>query len=84
MSAILLDDKIVHYEVLGRRRPIIFLHSLVGSWRDWVPAMQIAAKSFRADEGPKSNRLMTDFLALVAGESPWDMQMKEEWKHRVR
>lgn len=48
MSAALLDDKIVHYEVLGRGRPIIFLHGWVGSWRYWVPAMQTAAMSFRA------------------------------------
>jgi pimeloyl-ACP methyl ester carboxylesterase len=48
MSAILLDDKIVHYEVLGRGRPIIFLHGWVGSWRYWVPTMQAAAMSFRA------------------------------------
>src|SRR5512136_2899725 len=48
MSAILLDDKIVHYEVLGRGRPIIFLHGWVGSWRYWGPAMQAAAISFRA------------------------------------
>jgi pimeloyl-ACP methyl ester carboxylesterase len=48
MSAILVDDRIVHYEVLGRGRPIIFLHGWVGSWRYWVPAMQAAAMSFRA------------------------------------
>jgi pimeloyl-ACP methyl ester carboxylesterase len=48
MSAILLDERIVHYEVLGRGRPIIFLHGWVGSWRYWVPAMQAAAISFRA------------------------------------
>jgi pimeloyl-ACP methyl ester carboxylesterase len=48
MSAILLDDRIVHYEVLGRGRPIIFLHGWVGSWRYWVPTMQVAAMSFRA------------------------------------
>jgi len=48
MSAILIDDRIVHYEVLGRGRPIIFLHGWVGSWRYWIPAMQTAAMSFRA------------------------------------
>ena len=48
MSAIILDERIVHYEVLGRGRPIIFLHGWVGSWRYWVPAMQAAAMSFRA------------------------------------
>jgi pimeloyl-ACP methyl ester carboxylesterase len=48
MSAIILDDRIVHYEVLGRGRPVIFLHGWVGSWRYWVPAMQVAAMSCRA------------------------------------
>jgi pimeloyl-ACP methyl ester carboxylesterase len=48
MSAILLHNRIVHFEVLGRGRPIIFLHGWVGSWRYWIPAMQTAAVSFRA------------------------------------
>ncbi len=48
MSAILINDRIVHYEVIGRGRPIIFLHGWVGSWRYWIPAMQAAATSFRA------------------------------------
>jgi pimeloyl-ACP methyl ester carboxylesterase len=47
MSAILLDDEIVHYEVLGRGKPILFLHGWVGSWRYWIPAMQAASMSFR-------------------------------------
>jgi pimeloyl-ACP methyl ester carboxylesterase len=48
MSAVILEERIVHYEVLGRGRPIIFLHGWVGSWRYWIPAMQTAAMSFRA------------------------------------
>jgi len=48
MSAVILDERIVHYEVLGRGRPVIFLHGWVGSWRYWIPAMQTAAMSFRA------------------------------------
>lgn len=48
MSAILLEGAIVHYEVIGRGRPIVFLHGWVGSWRYWVPAMQAASMSFRA------------------------------------
>ena len=48
MSAILLDGQIVHYEVLGRGRPIIFLHGWVGSWRYWITSMQVASTSFRA------------------------------------
>lgn len=48
MSAILLDDGVVHYEVLGRGRPIIFLHGWVGSWRYWISAMQAVSINFRA------------------------------------
>ena len=38
----------VHYEALGRGRPIVFLHGWVGSWRYWINSMQIASTSFRA------------------------------------
>ncbi len=48
MSAVLLEDGIVHYEVIGRGRPIVFLHGWVGSWRYWVSAMQSTSMSFRA------------------------------------
>lgn len=48
MSAIILEGGIVHYEVIGRGRPIIFLHGWVGSWRYWIPALQTASTSFRA------------------------------------
>jgi pimeloyl-ACP methyl ester carboxylesterase len=48
MSAIILDQAIVHYEALGRGRPIVFLHGWVGSWRYWIASMQVASTSFRA------------------------------------
>jgi pimeloyl-ACP methyl ester carboxylesterase len=48
MSAIILDGSMVHYEALGRGRPIVFLHGWVGSWRYWINAMQVASTSFRA------------------------------------
>ena len=48
MSAILLESSIVHYEVLGRGRPVIFLHGWVGSWRYWIASMQVASTSYRA------------------------------------
>lgn len=47
MSAIILDNEIVHYEVLGRGRPVVFLHGWVGSWRYWIPVMQSASRSYR-------------------------------------
>jgi len=48
LSAILLDSSIVHYEVLGRGRPVIFLHGWVGSWKYWIASMQVTSTSFRA------------------------------------
>lgn len=49
MSAILVGQDVVHYEVLGRGRPVIFLHGWVGSWRYWIPTMQATASLlFRA------------------------------------
>ena len=48
MSAILLDKHVVHYEVLGRGRPLIFLHSWLGTWRYWIPMMQMASTNYRA------------------------------------
>lgn len=47
MSAVILQNEVVHYEVLGRGRPVLFLHGWVGSWRYWIPAMQAASISYR-------------------------------------
>ncbi len=48
MSVIILGNDIVHYEVLGRGRPLMLLHGWVGSWRYWIPTMQAASMTFRA------------------------------------
>lgn len=48
MSVVLIEQQVVHYEVLGRGRPLIFLHGWVGSWRYWIPVMQAASISYRA------------------------------------
>src|SRR5512141_2280907 len=48
MSVILLNQAIIHYEALGRGRPIVFLHGWVGSWRYWISSMQVASTSYRA------------------------------------
>ena len=37
----------MHYEVLGRGRPLIFVHGWVGSWRYWIPTMQALSTEFR-------------------------------------
>jgi pimeloyl-ACP methyl ester carboxylesterase len=36
------------------------------------------------EDSTKFNRLLTDFLALESGASPSELQLKEEWKRRVR
>ena len=48
MSVVTLQGEIIHYEVLGRGRPVFFLHGWVGSWRYWVPSMQAASMGYRA------------------------------------
>ncbi|MFQ5616886.1 MAG: alpha/beta fold hydrolase [Anaerolineales bacterium] len=48
MSAIIINSEIVHYEVLGRGRPLIYMHGWVGSWRYWIPSMQATSISFRS------------------------------------
>jgi pimeloyl-ACP methyl ester carboxylesterase len=47
MSAITVDDELVHYEVLGRGKPIILIHGWLGSWRYWVPTMQQLSTKYR-------------------------------------
>ncbi|MCZ7546671.1 MAG: alpha/beta hydrolase [Anaerolineae bacterium] len=47
MSAVTVDNELVHYEVLGRGRPVIFVHGWLGSWRYWIPTMQQLAVKFR-------------------------------------
>jgi len=47
MSAITIENDLVHYEVLGRGRPVIFVHGWLGSWRYWVPAMQYLSGTYR-------------------------------------
>lgn len=48
MSVIFLDNAIVHYEALGKGRPVFFLHGWVGSWKYWIPTLQVASTSYRA------------------------------------
>lgn len=47
MAAIVLQGDIAHYEVLGRGKPVVFLHSWLGSWRYWIPTMQAVSISYR-------------------------------------
>jgi pimeloyl-ACP methyl ester carboxylesterase len=47
MSAITVNGDLVHYEVLGRGRPVILIHGWLGSWRYWVPTLQQLQNNYR-------------------------------------
>lgn len=47
MSAITINNDLVHFEVLGRGRPVILLHSWLGSWRYWMAAMRQLSMKYR-------------------------------------
>ncbi len=47
MSAITIGGDLIHYEVLGRGRPVILLHGWLGSWRYWLPTMQALLTKYR-------------------------------------
>ncbi|HML23394.1 MAG TPA: alpha/beta fold hydrolase [Aggregatilinea sp.] len=47
MSAITVEGDLIHYEVLGRGRPVILVHGWLGSWRYWIPAMSQLSLKYR-------------------------------------
>ncbi len=47
MSAVIIDGSIVHYEAIGRGKPLIFLHGWLGSWRYWLGSMEELAPYFK-------------------------------------
>lgn len=47
MSAIIIDSGLVHYEALGRGKPVIFVHGWLGSWRYWMPTMEVVSDRYR-------------------------------------
>lgn len=48
MSAIVVDGRLVHYEAIGRGRPVVFIHGWIGSWRYWMVAMDDLSERYRA------------------------------------
>jgi pimeloyl-ACP methyl ester carboxylesterase len=47
MSITTVGNQLIHYEALGRGRPLIFLHGWFGSWRYWWGSMQALSTHFR-------------------------------------
>ncbi len=77
MSAITIDNDLVHYEVLGRGRPVILVHGWLSSWRYWIPTMQQLSMKYRTyaldlwgygDSGKDSQRLSFEAQANLLAE----------------
>jgi len=47
MSITTVGSALIHYEALGRGRPLIFVHGWLGSWRYWWPSMQALSTQYR-------------------------------------
>ena len=74
MSAIMIEGQLIHYETLGRGKPILFLHGWLGSWRYWVPVMQEISDRYRAyaldfwgfgDSSKNSRYAIDDYVQLI-------------------
>jgi pimeloyl-ACP methyl ester carboxylesterase len=48
MSITTIGKQLIHYEVLGRGQPLIFIHGWLGSWRYWWPSMQALSARHRS------------------------------------
>jgi len=78
VSAIIIEHDLIHYEAIGRGRPIVFIHGWVGSWRYWWSTMQaISAFQFRAyafdlwgfgDSGKRRERYDFDSYVNLLGD----------------
>ena len=75
MPSFTTDQGILHYEVYGRGRPVIFLHGWLGSWGLWQSTMTRLGSFYRmyamdfwgfGESGRKQNAyLVQDYIDLV-------------------
>jgi len=75
MSAILLDNGIIHYEVFGRGKPVVLLHGWLGSWRYWMPTMEALADAYRT--------YAMDFWGFGDSDKPGNCYTVEDYVHMV-
>jgi pimeloyl-ACP methyl ester carboxylesterase len=47
VPTLVTEQGIVHYETLGRGRPVLLLHGWLGSWALWRNSLEILSKEFR-------------------------------------
>ncbi len=77
MSAVIIETGLVHYEVLGRGKPVLFLHGWLGSWRYWMPTMEAVSDRYRTyafdlwgfgDSDKATQRYdLTCYISLIGG-----------------
>jgi pimeloyl-ACP methyl ester carboxylesterase len=48
MSSIVTDRGLVHYETIGRGRPVVMLHGWLESWDHWLGTMESLASNYKA------------------------------------
>jgi len=75
MSAIVIDGGVIHYETIGRGKPILFLHGWLGSWRYWMPTMIALSDKYRTyaldlwgfgdSDKSKERYQVSDYVALI-------------------
>lgn len=47
MATLVTEQGIVHYETLGRGRPVLLLHGWLGSWALWRTTIEVLSKEFK-------------------------------------
>jgi pimeloyl-ACP methyl ester carboxylesterase len=75
VSSITTDQGILHYEVVGRGRPVILLHGWLGSWGLWRETMEYLQQYYRTyaldfwgfgeSDKRRSSYAVQDFVSLV-------------------
>ena len=75
MSSIVTDQGVVHYEVIGRGKPVILLHGWIGSWDHWTDTLACLESKFRGYAldfwgfGDSTKKLdsfdISDFVSMV-------------------
>jgi len=75
LSSIVTNQGVVHYEIVGRGRPVILLHGWLGSWGCWLGTMEALSSRYRTyaldfwgfgeSDKRRESYNVVDFVALV-------------------
>ncbi|MGC9398699.1 MAG: alpha/beta fold hydrolase [Anaerolineae bacterium] len=74
MSSIVTDRGIVHYETVGRGRPVILLHCWLGSWSYWLSTMEYLGDAYKTyaldfwgfgDSAKQGSFTISEYVSMV-------------------